>query len=580
MKLPPILSTRRRRLFLLLIGNGFLQALATVGITLLIKSTFDSYLDASASPAISLWYIGLGFLCAMLLISWLKYRERLDAECVGQDYVHELRIKMFSRYCNSDLGELQQHSKGAISLRFATDLSALRQWISLGLSRLIVAGVNLIIALGALCVINFTLGVVVSIVIAANALLSLSTGKKLRYTFREARRQRSYLANNLNEKVSSMATIKAFGQRQREKNRVKRQSHRLMQAMFSRAHSIGVLRAITEGSTILTTGVVMIIGVVLMNADQATPGTVVAALGIVSLLMQPLRHLGRVYEYRLNASVAEGKIKSFLNKRPLTLAKDEQARCGDNSLRLKDVVFFVGGNKVNLHCKPGQTIAVLGINGAGKSTILTQLAGLLKPVEGEILLGQNQVFELKDSALRKSIGMVSHSLPLLKGSIRKNIAYRYPDASDDEINAVVKRCGLEQMLESLPDGLQTRLKEGGQNLSQGERQRIVLARALIGSPELLILDEADSFLDEAGMALFTEIVSDYFGLIIMATHNVDHVVISDQVWLIDEGELCWNGPSDKFPRGRYAKVFTASEAVDEGGVNENKVRNISHAGRA
>ncbi len=572
MKLPPIISVKRRRLFFLLVGNGFLQALATVGITLMIKFTFDHYLNVSASPTISLWHMGLGFLCATLLISWLRYRERLDAECVGQDYVHELRVKMFAKYCNSDLRELEQYSKGAISLRFATDLSALRQWISLGLSRLIVAGVNLVTALGVLCFINITLGAIVSLIILINALLSLSTGKNLRHTFTEARRQRAYLANNLNEKVSSMAAVKVFGQRQREKNRVKRQSSRLMEAMSNRARSIGILRAITEGSSVLTTAMVLIIGVMLMGTHQATPGTVVAALGIVSLLMQPLRHLGRVYEYRLNASVAEDKIKSFLNSRPPTLSKHRKARHGLGHLRLKDIAFFPDGEDINMHINSGNTIAILGVNGAGKSTILSQFAGLMKPARGKVLLGKNDVCKLKDSALRKSIGMVSHNLPLLKGSIRKNICYRCPNATEDEISLVVKRCGLEQLLDSLPGGLETKLKEGGQNLSQGECQRIALARAIIGTPELLILDEADAFLDDEAMALFSNIVRGYPGLVIMATHNIDHVVISDQIWLIDKGELCWNGPREELPMSRYSELFD-SNTKNSG----RKVQDSAHA---
>ncbi len=558
MKLPAVISDRRRQLFVLLITNGFLQALATVGITLLIKSTFDSYLMTNTEPAISLWLTGLGFLSATLMIAWLKYRERLDAEKAGQDYVHELRLKMFSRFCNSDMRELERHGKGAVSLRFATDLSAIRQWISQGLSRLIVAGVNLVIALTALCLINFTLGIIVSLIILGNAALSLATGKKLRYTFSEARRQRSYLANNLNEKVSSMATIKVFGQRQREKNRVRRQSERVMQAMFSRAATIGVLRAITEGSTVLATSMVLIMGALLMDAGQATPGTVVAALGIVSLLMQPLRHLGRVYEYRLNASVAEEKIRSFLNKRPSTLSRHRKQRLGRGHLKLKQVAFFPGGEDVNLHINPGNTIAILGRNGAGKSTILAQLAGLLKPARGKISLGQNNVCKLKDSAMRESIGMVSHSLPLLKGSIRKNICYRYPDASDEEISRVVSLCGLDALIDSLPEGLDTRLKEGGSNLSQGECQRIALARAMIGNPELLILDEADAFLDENGMALFSSIVQDYPGLVVMATHNVDHVVLCDQIWLVDKGELCWFGPRENLALSGHNEIFSNS----------------------
>lgn len=559
MNLPPILSHKRKLLFILLIGNGLLQAFGTVSITFLIKSIFDQKLSTTLQPTFNLWQMGFMFLFIAIFLAWLKFRERADAELVGQDYVHETRLKMFSHYCNSDLSETELRSKGAIGLRFATDLSALRQWISLGLSRLIVASINLVITLGALCVINFKLGAVVTLIILTNIALSLSLGKSLRSTINDARRQRSQLANNLNEKVTSMATVKMFGQRQREKNRVNRQSSRVMEAMCRRANLIGILRALGEGSTILTTAMVVIIGVVLMNEGQATPGTVVAALGIISLLMQPLRHLGRVYEYKLNASVAKEKIKLFLDLPPSTPEKQRKIRLGHGDLELKKVVFFSDSKEVNLHISAGKKIAILGANGAGKSSILAQFAGLLKPASGDILLGENNVCKLKDSALRQSVGMVSHNLPLLKGSIKKNLCYRMQSASDEEISRIVKRCGLENLLESLPDGLDTRLKEGGKNLSQGERQRIALARALIGTPEILILDEADAFLDEEGVTLFADIIKDYPGIIIMATHNIDHVAITDEVWLIEKGELRWNGPREKLSMDLYAELFIADQ---------------------
>ena len=558
MKLPPILSYQRKRTFFLLVGNGLLQAISTISVALLIKYTFDGYFITPLTPTLNLWYVSSAFLFIASLVSWLKYRERVDSEYLGQHYVHELRIKMFSEYCKSNLRIIDKKSKGAIGLRFATDLSSLRQWISLGLSRLTVSSINLTITLTALSFINLSIGVGAAFIILLNILLSLSVGKQLREAVFDARKQRSYLANNINEKISSIASVKAFGQRQREKNKIKHQSERLIIAMGKRAQSIGILRAITEGSGILLTAATLIIGSIIIGPNQVSPGTIVAAIGIVGLLAQPIRHLGRTYEYFHNANVAKEKIQSFLTSQSLVQTKRRKFRQGRGRLILEHVAFFPNGKNHNLRIQPGNVVSVLGANGAGKSTILSQIAGLLSPTRGKVLLGRNNVCKLKDSALRSSIGTLSQDLPLLKGSIKNNICYRRPNATEEEVSQAIKSSGLETFLQSLPNGINTKIAEGGKGISQGERQRISLARAIIGTPELLILDEADSFLDDSAKTLFIKIINNYPGIIIMTTHNINHLATSSIIWVVEKGDIVWNGKRSELASQHYTDLFDST----------------------
>ncbi len=557
MKLPVLISAERRRYFIHLIGNGCLQALAIVGLSLLIRTSVDDQQSLILISDNSLWLNAGGFICIGLLFAWLKYREKLDSNRSAQDYIHELRVKMFASYCSCDIREINQHSQQTISSRFTNDLDDIDQWISLGLSRLIVYSVSLSVTLIALCAINYTLGLIVGLLILGTGISSLGIANMLRHIFCEARQLGKSLDNHLYERLATMGTIRAFGHVDAEKRRVKRRSFDLMQANTRRANADGLLSGITAGATIITATLVLIIGLIMLQAQLTSIGTVIASLGILQLFILPLGDLGSILESQSRARTAENRIRTFLDRHSTRLHTRVEERQGLGYLKLKDVAFFADSHDINLHINPGKTVALLGLKGAGKSTILAQLAGLLEPARGSVILGGNNVSKLRDQDIRDSIGIVCSNLPLIKDSIRNNICYRCPHASDEEINRVVDLCELNTLIDSLAYGMETRLLEGGKNLSQSDCQRIALARAIIGKPELLLLDDIDSFLGSDALVLLSRICSDYPGLIVMATENIDHIGIADQIWIIDKGELCWFGPRVNVSLSGYADMFVA-----------------------
>lgn len=545
MKLPPIFTPQRRIKFIWLSVNGLLQAVMAISFAMLVKDAFDNYINNTNTP-FSLLDTGVPFILISLVTAWLKYKERSGAEALGQDYVHELRNRMFSRLCKTDLRQMDHHGRGDIILRFASDLTAIRQWISLGLARMLVAGVTLLAAITALCFINLTLALVVGAVLLVNISLSGIIGHRLQHSFREARRSRSYLANNLTEKITSLTTVKISGQRRREKKRIDQQSQRLVTAMVARAKAIGLHRAITEGSLLIATSMVLLIGIVLTKNDGDTsPGTVVAAMSIVAILTQPLQYIGRLYEYWHGANIAYEKLERFLVKTG-SPRRERPQEIGSGLIALKGLKDFHGNPQPNLIIKPGKKIVILGKNGAGKSSLLAEISGLMPPDNGLITLDGFNVVKLHERFLKSTIGMVSPELPLLKGSIRKNICYRWPSAPETEIQRVIECCGLSTLISQLSDGLDSRVIESGSNFSLGEQQRLGLARGLLGSPQILLLDEADSFLDGDARALFTDIIRDYSGTIIMATHNVDHILLADEIWVMKDGGINWHGSPDDF----------------------------------
>lgn len=544
MKIPPILNSQRKGVFYWLVLNGFLQAIITISFSMLVKFVFDNFIY-NYNNTFTIWNVSLIFLSLIAVFAWLKYKERSDAEALGQLYIHQLRNRMFSRLCRTDLRQLDQYGRGDIILRFASDLTAIRQWISLGYARLLVAGVIIVFVIITLCFINFTLTIIIAIVMMFNVIASLYIGHRMEKEFREARRSRSYLTNNLTEKITSLFTVKVFGQRNREKSRINKQSKRVVDSMVARAKIIGINRAITEISLLLSTSAVLVFGTVLVKDTSTTAGSVVAAMVVVALLTQPLRNIGRIYEYWHACNIAREKLECFLNKvKPEGREIPEQI--GGGLLKLNVLSDFNGKVQPDKIIPFGKKIVILGKNGTGKSSLLANIAGVMRPSNGGVFLDGINVLNLQEKYLRTMIGMASSSLPLIKGTILKNICYRLPSATKEEIKQVIKDCRLESFINQLKNGLDFKVSIDGNNLSDGQKQKIILARALIGTPKILLLDEADSFLDEEASKLVSSIVENYLGTVIMVTHNINQILLADEVWLMSNGAIKWSGKSSDF----------------------------------
>lgn len=560
MALPPLLGGQRTALMVRLVLNGVVQAGVTVGGALLVKLTFDRFLEPSpAMPDEGLIRVGLGFVTLALLGAGMRMLERVDAERLGQDYVHRLRVALYAHLSALPPRRLQRHSRGSIMLRFVGDLAALRQWVSLGLARLMVAGATVTGTLLSLALVSWPLALAVGAVLLPGTALSLALGKPLLQATRESRRRRSRLAGNLNEQVASMAVVQVSGQTRREQKRIERQSMRLKRAMMLRARVIGGLRAATTATTTVATGAALIAGAVLVTHGHTTPGTVVAAMSIVGFLMPSLRDLGRVYEYRQGARVSMDKIQRFLGSPEETVRRRRPAELRNSAGRLTFRNVTVPGslNRFTAEAAPGSVIAVTGPNGAGKSTVLSLVARLVDPQRGRVCLDGRDLHRFARDSLRRVVGMASPDLPLLRGTIGRNLRYRWRSAPATEQVRVRALCGIDELLAGLPQGEDTRISEGGTSLSAGQRQRIALARAILGSPPVLLLDEADANLDPEASVIFDKVLKDQEGTVLMVTHQLDRARCADVIWYLENGRLVATGKPEELLQSdwRVAEFF-------------------------
>ncbi|MGI9002448.1 MAG: ATP-binding cassette domain-containing protein [Pseudonocardia sp.] len=185
----------------------------------------------------------------------------------------------------------------------------------------------------------------------------------------------------------------------------------------------------------------------------------------------------------------------------------------------------------------GSVVAVVGPNGSGKTTLLTVLAGLVEPDRGRVLLDGVDLRVLDEGGLRRAIGLAGPDLPLLRGSIADNVRYGDPDADDAALDDAVRASGLDELLATLPDGLATRVGEGGRGLSAGQRQRVAPARAVLAKPRALLLDEADAHLDPVAAGVVDRLVSAFDGTVVVITHRPERLPATGTVWELRDGTL-------------------------------------------
>ncbi len=540
--LPRVLQGPRLRLFGWLIANGVGQAGAAVGTALLVRHGFDTLVSAGQPLTASLAFLfGGGLIASIVVTALLRWRAQIDAEKLGQGYVHAVRMMLFRHLSRIGATGARQMSKGAIVLRFVGDLSALRQWVSLGLARLTVSGIAALLAVGALSFVEPVVAVAVAIAVAIALILALLIGPRLRVRTRESRRRRGRLAAMLNDRVAHIGVVEAFGQEETELGRFEKLSHHLRHSLVVRSRVVGLLRALSEASGSVASACALFVGAAQVAVGQASPGAVVAAMVVAGLLAPRLQDLGRVYEYWNGALIAREKQEQLLalgaDARLARVDDGLPLENGPGRIELNGVSLGAMMDKVSVTIEAGERVAVVGPNGAGKSHLLRVLAGIIDPDGGRVLLDGQDIGRARWGDVRRAFALCSPDLPLLRGSLRFNLTYGGADPSDDAINGVLAQLGLDSLVARSPRGLKTRVSENGEGLSTGERARIALARALLAGPRVLLLDEADANLDRDAGGLLNRALSLFDGTVVFVTHDPGRAATADRVLHLEGGAL-------------------------------------------
>jgi ABC-type multidrug transport system fused ATPase/permease subunit len=536
----PIAAKRRLPLFGALIGASLCQAALAAVAAFCVQMVFDSLLapDPGASPlspAMIATVFGLAALCA----AGLEIYRAWAGEKLGLGYVAEVRTHLFERIMHASAASLSQKQQGGLLLPFVGDLTAIKKWVSDGLVRLISAGIMLAFLLTIMALRSPLLAAVAgAIVLAATIAIVLLSGP-LSKAVRAARAKRGAVANFVSSSIRAAQAVQAFHRFRREAARLEKRSTALLSAGLRLATLSGAVLAIVHLAAAALVAGVLVIGVIESQRGSMSIGAVAAAISLVGLLAGAVRDVGVAFDLGRRAQASFAKVERALAIEPSVPQSTATGnlRGEHQGLALQSVSVKGLFRRANVSAEPGEIVNLVGESGSGKSTLLAIAARLRDPDSGRVRLDGRDLRRVRTASLRRRIGVASASAPLLRGSMAMNLRYRAGNVSEEEIARVVEICNLASVFARFEAGEQTRLGDGAPELSLGEAQRLLIARAMVGSPAVLILDGVDSHLDAETAARIAAALRTYPGTVLMAATAPALRQIATATWQISDGRV-------------------------------------------
>ncbi|WP_186581952.1 ABC transporter ATP-binding protein [Streptomyces sp. BK340] len=462
------------------------------------------------------------------------------AERLAQSYVHSVRLALFDQISHSEAWGSNRRTVGVTVLRFTGDSTALRQWVSRGVATLLADGVFVLCTLAVLAVFSPVAGTATAVLVLLCGAAAALVGRRLRDKVKETRRHNGRLAAFVNERATHFAVMQSLGRGARDRRVLSRRSQKFSDAVVAQARLNGALEAVAEAARTGSGLVVIGAGV----AAGARPDALLSLMPVAGFLGPPLSSLVRVQEYWQLSQVARRRIAEVIST-PARLCKPaapEPLLDGPGQLELVHVRIsgLLGGTSVVV--PPGQRVCLQGDAAVGKSLLLAVLARLHVPDGGTVLLDGQDIARCDPNELRQAVRLVSPELPLLRGSVEMNLRHgegtaRQQDMPDEAATFTeLRRWQDEALAALLPQGLRTKVGEGGQGLSMAARNQVALARALRSRPRVLLLDAVESKTTVGGEAL-DRVLAWYPGTVIYVSQDRCFAERADSIWHIADRVL-------------------------------------------
>jgi ATP-binding cassette subfamily B multidrug efflux pump len=525
--------------FLMLISSGL-----GLAVPYLIGEAIDTYIipgDIAGLNKIALMtagaFIGLYFTSAL---------QQYLLSITGQNVLATMRTDLVTHLQDIHLGYHDTHIIGVTISRVFSDVGVINELLSQGLITLIGDIITLAGIITIMLVRNAQLALMSFSVLPLMVVATLIFSKHAKAAFRETRATVADVIGDLAEDLAGMRVIQAFAQedtttvRFEEVNRVNRDANvKAMQLSF-------YFMPVVQFLGILATAIVLYFGGKAVASEALTLGVVVSFLSYVTRFFQPIRELSQLYTTMQSAMAGGERVLELLDTEP-EVADSPNAIVMppiEGRVELKDVTFaYRDGepvlNDINLTIEPGQTVALVGPTGAGKTSISNLVARFYDVTAGAVLVDGIDVRDVQQRSLREQMGIVPQDPFLFSGSLVDNIRFGIPDADDAEVIQAAKLANAHDFIVNLPDGYATEIQEGGVNLSLGQRQLICIARAVLADPRILILDEATSSVDTMTEVLIQDALDRLLSgrTAIVIAHRLSTIRNADMICVIDGGRI-------------------------------------------
>ena len=483
----------------------------------------------------------------------------------GERTVKRIRSRLFDALLEQEIGFFDEQKTGDLMSRINSDSTVLQNTLSVNISMILR---NLAAAVGGLIFLFYTswkLAIILLIILPPLAWLAARFGGKVRKISSRVQQSLGNASGVADESLSNIRTVRSFAAEPVESDRFLQALDKALEIAKKKislvANFMGAMSLLGSSAIIL----ILWLGGRMVVVGELSIGTLSAFILYTMTVAISVSSLGGLWTDFMNAAGASSRIFQILNRKPAIVNKDGNTLARlQGEITLKDVQFsyptrpeYQVFHRLNLKIAEGESVALVGRSGSGKSTIAALIQRLYDPKDGEIFIDQANILDLSASWLRQQIGTVSQEPILMSTSIRENIAYGKPQAPFEEIKKAAELAFANLFIEEFPDNYETLVGERGVQLSGGQRQRIAIARAMLKDPRILILDEATSALDAESEDLVQKALQNltHGRTVLIIAHRLSTVKDTDRVIVLDRGEIVEEGHHDELIKNQDGMYF-------------------------
>jgi ATP-binding cassette subfamily B protein len=536
----------------------------TLALPLLMKTAIDSAIipgDTRLLVLIAGVVIAIGLVGIAL--------SRVETYCtgwVGERVLNDLRVDLFQHLQRLSMGYFERQRTGVLISRLTNDVEALQQLVTDGLTSTVRNVLTVVVAGAILLVLDVRLAIATVVVFPVMAVLTFFFRSQSARAYSQMRSRLALVTAALQEDLNGIRVIQAYRRERASREQIAELNQSYRDANYGTVTSSGWYFPTVEFLAAIATCIVFGYGGYLYVDGAIGIGVLVAFIGYLASFFDPVQQLSQVYNTFLAGSAALDKILAVMDDEPTLVdapdATPLPAIAG--AVRFERVRFGYDPERpvidgLDLAVEAGQTVALVGHTGAGKSTIIKLLARFYDPQAGRVLIDERDVRTATIASLRSQIAIVPQEGFLFNGTIHDNIAFGRPDASRADVERAAREVGADRFIEQLPDGYDERVQERGGRLSIGQRQLIAFARALLVDPRLLILDEATSSVDIQTEAHIEEalarLLADRTAFVV--AHRLSTIRNADLIVVLEHGRVVEAGTHDALleQAGRYRALY-------------------------
>ncbi|UFJ41282.1 ABC transporter ATP-binding protein/permease [Brevibacillus humidisoli] len=524
-----------------------------------------------------LWLMVAAFFIFTVVRAPVEYYRQYFAQWVSSRILFDIRNSLFAHLQRLSMRYYNDHKVGEVISRVVNDVESTKSFIETGLMNIWLDLITISLTIGIMFYMDPVLTLVSLIVFPLYGVSVKYFYKRLRQLTKDRSAALARLQSHLHERVSGIPVIRSFALEKHEQKRFSHENDHFLQKALAHtswnAYTFAVVNSITDIAPLLVIGVA---GYEVIQGDL-TIGTLIAFYVYLERLYTPLRRLVNSSTTLTQAIASMDRMFEFIDEqydiidRPQagTLPVDPATGRINGGIRFEQVSFRYRDDgeyvlkDINLTIRPGETVAIVGMSGGGKSSLISLLPRFWDVSEGRILIDDVDIRDVKQQNLRSHIGMVMQDNILFSESARMNILMGNPDASDEEVVAAAQAANAHAFITELPDGYDTELGERGVKLSGGQKQRIAIARVFLKDPGILILDEATSALDLESEHMIQESLAQLAKgrTTIIVAHRLSTITHADKIVVMQEGRIVEMGSHEELLARRqvYYKLWNVQD---------------------